>query len=255
LSRVARRRAELDSFDLVEGHVIRGGTPVEALNGISLHGGLCASWVRSSWTAKATVEALLEHWREHGLPEYAQFDNDTLFQGAHQWPDSFGRVTRLCLQLGVTPVFTPPRETGFQAAIESYNGRWQAKVWGRFQHRGLADLRRRSDRYVQASRQRSASRIQEAPPRRPFPKRWRFDLGRPLTGQVIYLRRTNDQGEVALLGHRCLADPHWLHRLVRAEVDLDKHELRFYRLRRREPNLQPLAKTVPYSPPTTPFKG
>ena len=56
------------------------------------------------------MEALIEHWRQHGLPDYAQFDNDTVFQGAHQWPDTFGRVTRLCLQLGVTPVFTPPRE-------------------------------------------------------------------------------------------------------------------------------------------------
>jgi len=255
LLRVARRRVDLDSFDLVEGHVIRGGTPAEALNGISLHGGLCVSWVRSSWTAKAVVESLLEHWRKHGLPEYAQFDNDTLFQGAHQWPDSFGRVTRLCLQLGVTPVFTPPQETGFQAAIESYNGRWQTKVWGRFHHRSLADLRRRSDRYVQASHQRSASRIQEAPPRRPFPKRWRLDLAQPLTGQVIYLRRTNDRGELEVLGHQYLVDPHWPHRLVRAEVDLDKHEIRFYRLRRREPNLQPLVKTVPYDPPTKPFQG
>jgi hypothetical protein len=255
LSRVARHRAELDSFDLVEGHVIRGGTPVEALNGISLHGGLCVSWVRGSWTSQAVVEALLEHWREQRLPDYAQFDNDTVFQGAHQWPDAFGRVTRLCLQLGVIPVFAPPRETGFQAAIESYNGRWQTKVWERFHHRSLADLRRRSDRYVQASLQRSASRIQDAPRRRPFPKRWRFDLARPLTDQVIYLRRTNDRGELELLGHRYLVDQHWLHRLVRAEVDLDKHQIRFYRLRRREPNLQPLAKTVPYEPPSKPFQG
>ena len=88
--------------------------------------------MESAWTAKKTVQTLVAHWREHGLPAYAQFDNDTIFQGAHQYRDTFGRVTRLCLQLGVTPVFAPPRETGFQAAIESYNGRWQAKVWRRF---------------------------------------------------------------------------------------------------------------------------
>ncbi len=39
---------------------------------------------------------------------------------------------RLCLSLGVTAVFAPPRETGFQAAVESFNARWQAKVWQRF---------------------------------------------------------------------------------------------------------------------------
>ena len=81
--------------------------------------------------AKFTVETLIAHWREHGLPEYAQFDNDTIFLGNRMYRDAFGRVIRLCLQLGITPVFTPLKETGFQAAIENYNGRWQAKVWSR----------------------------------------------------------------------------------------------------------------------------
>jgi len=128
LPEVARRAAELDSFDTVMGLVIAGGTDVEVLNTISLHGGLVASWVTTGVTARQTVRFLVEHWRHYGLPRYAQFDNDTRFQGAHQFADTFGRVTRLCVSLGVVPVFAPPRETGFQAAVESYNGRWQAKV-------------------------------------------------------------------------------------------------------------------------------
>src|SRR5262249_11688693 len=80
LPAVAAGHAELDSFDFVEGLVIEGGTDVMVLNGLSLRGGLCASWVRSSWTAKFTVETLIAHWSDHGLPDYAQFDNDTLFQ-------------------------------------------------------------------------------------------------------------------------------------------------------------------------------
>src|SRR3990170_4973548 len=46
-------------------------------------------------------------WREEGLPWYAQFDNDTRFQGPHQFPDVVGRVPRLCLQLGVLPRVHP----------------------------------------------------------------------------------------------------------------------------------------------------
>jgi hypothetical protein len=254
LPRVAARQAELDSFDLVEGLVIRGGTDVMVFNGISLHGGLCASWVKSAWTAKFTVEALIAHWREHGLPDYAQFDNDTLFQGAHQWADSFGRVIRLCLQLDVTPVFAPPRETGFQAAIESYNGRWQDKVWRRFQHADLLALTDRSRRFVDAARHRAAPRLDSAPSRRAFPDDWTLNLQLPLQGTVAFLRRANDRGEVELLGHRYLVDSLWPHRLVRAEVDLTRKQIRFYRLRRREPNMQPLITSVPYHPPTKRFK-
>ena len=71
---------------------------------------------------------------------YAQFDDDMTFQGTHRYPDALGRVVRACLRLGVVPVFVPPRETGFQAMIESYNGWWQTKVWSRFQHANLTDL-------------------------------------------------------------------------------------------------------------------
>jgi transposase InsO family protein len=93
---------------------------------VSLHGGLPGAWPQGLVTAKTTVAALLEHWRQFGLPAYAQFDNDTIFQGTHSARDSLSRVVRICLQLGVTAVFAPPRESGFQAAIENFNGRWQA---------------------------------------------------------------------------------------------------------------------------------
>ena len=240
------RRAELDSFDIVEGLVIKGGTDVEVLNGISLHGGLSMSCVSGGWTSKKTVQSLLAHWREYGLPDYAQFDNDTIFQGAHQWPDSFGRVTRLCLQLGLTIVFAPPRETGFQASIESYNGRWQAKVWSRFTHAGLDDLSERSDRYVAACHQRSASRIEAAPSRWEFPDDWALDLSRPLEGAAVFIRRTNNQGNASLLGRSFQVSPTWCNRLVRCHVDLTAGRIRFYRLRRREPTKQPLLKTTHY---------
>jgi hypothetical protein len=253
LPRVAAGQAELDSFDFVEDLVIRGGIDVMVLNTVSLHGGLCGSWVRSTWGAKTTVATLIAYWREHGLPAFAQFDNDTIFQGAHQWPDSFGRVNRLCLQLEVIPVFVPPRETGFQAAIENYNGRWQAKVWQRFEHDNLQTLTRHSDRFVTAVRQRSAPRRDSAPARTAFPADWELDLQKPLQGLVIFLRRTNEQGEAELLGHRYQVDPQWPHRLVRAEVDLSKGQIRFYRLRRREPDQQPLLKMVPYQTPTKAF--
>lgn len=253
LPRVAGRKVELESFDFVEGLAIRGGTDVMVLNGMSLHGGLCSSWVEASWTAKQTVQTRVAHGREHGLPSYAQFDNDAIFQGAHQWPDTFGRVTRLCLQLGVIPVFAPPRETGFQAAIESYNGRWQAKVWRRFEHDSLRTLRRHSARYVEAARKRSVARRDAAASRLSFPEDWELDLQKKLRGTVIFLRRTNDHGVADLLGQSFPIDPAWPNRLVRAEVDLTRGQIRFYRLRRREPTQQPLIKTIPYETPKKRF--
>lgn len=251
LPEVAAGRCELDSFDGVEGLVIRGGTAVEVLNGVSLHGGLVVSYPVGALSAKIVAELLVEHWRQWGLPGYAQFDNDTLFQGPHQWADVIGRVSRLCLSLGIVPVFAPPRETGFQARIENYNGSWQAKVWARFQHGSLAELQERSQRYVAALRQHRQAQRDAAPSRRPWPPGWKLDLQAPPRGRLIYLRRTSEQGTVEVLGHTLAVDSQWTHRLVRAEVDLDASEIAFYRLRRREPSLQPLLSRIGYTWPTT----
>jgi len=254
LPEVARRGEELDSIDIVEGLVLKGGPQVEVLNGVSLHGGLVASWPRGeSVTSKFVVECLVEHWRQFGLPGYSQFDNDTVFQGPHVHPDVIGRVSRLCLGLGVAPVFVPPREPGFQAAIEEYNGSWQARVWARFEHADLDGLIDRSSRHVAALRRHRADRIESAPPRRAFPKRWCLDLQAPLRGRIMYLRRTDAAGRAEVLGRSFEVDVRWVHRLVRAEVDLKAGTIRFYRLRRREPGDQPLIREVSHRIEYKPF--
>lgn len=254
LPEVSARRAELDSFDTVSGLIIAGGPEVVVLNGISLHGGLVTSWPREAITAVLTASLIRQHWLQFGRPGYAQFDNDTIFQGPHHYSDVIGRVSRTCLQLGVVPVFAPPREPGFQAAIESYNGRWQAKVWSRFKHNNLIDLCHRSDLYVAAARRRAILRIEGAPQRMSFHHDLQIDLQARPKGQIIFIRRTDDDGHASLLGRRFLVDRHWAHRLTRAELDLDQELIRFFALRRREPDSQPLLARRAYSLPHRPFR-
>lgn len=254
LPAVAASKVELDSFDTIEGLAILDGPDLSILTEISLHGGLAAAWAAKNVSAKTVIAVLVEHWQSVGLPAFAQFDNDNRFQGPKQYADTVGRVSRLCLSLGVTPVFTPPNETGFQAAIESFNNSWQAKVWRRFRHHSLHGLQKRSSRYIAAHRQRHAPRIESAPRRRRFPKRWQLDLQQHPQGKIIFLRRTDDHGRINLLGHTLLVDRSWLHRLVRAEVNLDANRIRFYALRRRDPASQRLLGEVKYTLPKKPFK-
>lgn len=251
LPKVMKGKAELDSFDGVEGLVLEGAKNVEVLNGISLHGGLVCSFPRSRITAKITVNCILSHWREFGCPDYVQFDNHTVFQGPHK-VDAMGRVIRMSLSLGVIPVFAPPRENGFQASIESYNGRWQDKVWRRFHFDSRPHLQSQSDKFVRAVRQRAATRIEGAPRRWEIPEDWQVDYQNP-TGTVIFLRRTTDQGTVSLLGRTFAVSRRWPHRLVRAEVKLDEGQIDFYALRRRDVSYQPLLKSVEYHFPKRPF--
>jgi len=250
---VAARRAELDSFDAVSGLLLAGGVEVIVLNGISLHGGLLTCWPRHAITAQLTSSLLVEHWTEFGLPRYAQFDNGNVFIGSNRYPDVIGQVMRTCLSLGVTPVFAPPREPGFQAAIESLNGRWQAKVWHRFERITLFELLEHSDRYVAAARRRNVLRIERAPARTPMPYPPLLDLHAHPRGTVIFIRRTDDAGAASVLGRRFMIDSQWPHRLVRAEVDLSASLIRFFALRRRDPSNQPLLVEHPYTLPRRRF--
>ena len=255
LPALAAAKTELDSFDFIEDLKIADGPLVSVLTGISLHAALTAAWIMPRPSAKATIDALLAHWREHGLPGYAQFDNDTIFQGAHQFADTVGRVSRLCLALRVVPVFAPPREPGFQNPIEGFNALWQAKVWQRHHCRNVAALENVSARYIVAHRAKTYVRREAAPTRRRFPARFTFDLSAPLAGTMIFVRRSTEHGDVNLLGHTFRIAEHWLHRLVRCEVDFTHQHIRFHALRRREPADQPLLCQLHYARPSKPFKG
>lgn len=255
LPEVAQGRAELDTFDFIEDLKIAGGPIIDVLTATSLHGGLADAWPMLERTAQNTLLAVLQRWRQDGLPDYAQFDNATIFQGSHRAADSVGRVVRLCLALGITPVFAPPREPGFQNAIEGFNALWQAKAWHRNHVSDIEHLQRVSAAYIVAYRNKSACRIEAAPTRACFPKTFKLDLQAPLHGKAIYIRRTTDTGQVTLLGRTFAVDSKWIRRLVRCEVNFSSHCIHFYALRRRDPGNHPLLKTTEYHRAQSKFRG
>ena len=255
LPTVATRQADIDCFDFIEDLKIANGPLVDLLTAKSLQGRLSDSWVMVQRSAQRTAWCLRERWQRDGLPRYAQFDNDTVFQGAHQFPNAVGRVSRLCLQLDVIPVFVPPLEHGMQNTIENFNGLWQAKVWRRYRMGSVRELQARSDQYIRARRARTSAAAEAAPPRRPMPQHFRLHLHAPLRGLMIFIRRTDETGHVHMLGQRFAVSPHWLHRLVRCEVDFDHDRIRCFALRRHTPTDQPLLTTIPYHRPHKRFQG
>jgi hypothetical protein len=250
----SQRQAELDCFDVIEDLALEGHGPIHVLTAKALWGPALQAWLAPSVSANFVARQLIAHWRAEGCPLYAQFDNDTRFQGPHNRPQVLGRVIRLCLALEIIPVFAPPRETGFQALIESFNNLWQKKVWHRFHHENPQALAQRSARFLAAYHQHLAPRLEGAPARRPFPAHWQLDLQTPLRGKAIFLRRTNALGQARVLEQNFHVDPTWVHRLLRCEVDFTHNAIGFYRLRRRDPADQPLLKTVPFHLKQCPFR-
>ena len=248
-------RAELDCFDFIEDLKIADGPLVDVLTAKSLHGSLTNAWVLNPKSTKGTIPCLLQRWQRDGLPTYAQFDNDNVFQGAHHIANAVGAISRLCLQLKVIPVFAPPLEHGMQNTIESFNALWQAKVWQRYHVANVNELQMRSDQYIAAHRARTQPLADAAPARRALSKNLEFDPQAPLRGQIVFVRRTAEGGHVNMLGQRFAVSQTWLHRLVRCEVDFDHRRIQCSALRRRAPAEQPLLITIPYHRVNKPFEG
>ena len=130
---------------------------------------------------------------------------------------------------------------------------WIATRRWRFHHTELVGLRRRSDQFLRALHQRHALRIDAAPARRPFPSGTLASLNDPLRGNVFFLRRTDSAGRAQILGRAFPVRRSWSHRLVRAELDFDHERVRFFALRRREPEHQHMLRETKYTFPRKPF--
>ncbi|MFW5915221.1 MAG: integrase core domain-containing protein [Planctomycetota bacterium] len=71
------------------------------------------------------TSALLSSWKSIPAPDYLQLDNALCFRGSNRYPRSFGLVIRLCLHLGITPVFIPPQEPWRNGVIERFQGTFE----------------------------------------------------------------------------------------------------------------------------------
>jgi hypothetical protein len=99
---------------------------------------------------------------------------------------------------------------------------------------------------VDAHRDKHWETIKETNNRYEISEQMKQKLDKPLQGTIIFIRRTDNNGNVNILGHQWMVDSLWTNRLVRAEVKLNKNVIEFYQLRRREPKQQPLLNSVKY---------
>jgi putative transposase len=59
---------------------------------------------------------------EVGIPDLLQMDNQLAFRGSNRSPHSLGLVLRLCLLLGIQPMFIPQGEAWRNGEVKSFQG-------------------------------------------------------------------------------------------------------------------------------------
>ena len=117
---VAERPGDLHQIDFVGPRRIRGDGRFYSLTVMDVASRKVGITPSRRHRASDVTSALIGTWRRMPLPTYVQMDNALYFRGSNRYPRSFGMVVRLCLHLGITPVFIPLREPWRNGCVERF---------------------------------------------------------------------------------------------------------------------------------------
>ena len=91
---------------------------------------------------KQIAASLMRCWKNIGVPDFLQFDNELSFHGSNKYPRSFGIVLRVCLNYGIQPVFMPIGKPWRNSTIEKFNNTFKRKFFRWQWSSSYADLKR-----------------------------------------------------------------------------------------------------------------
>ncbi len=206
----ARASNELHEVDLVGPIYLRGsGHRYYIWVGKDAFDGAICLRLANSRCMEEVLWFLGECWKDLGLPEQVQFDNARELAGWGPAARTLSRVIRLCLRLGISPVFIPEGEPQFNGSVENFNGWFQEPL---LQHhfRRPGDLRRELARLQEAvNTQHVHPRVRGQTPAqhrralklRKLPRSFVVPTERlPVAvGRVIFIRRVSVVGTVTIL--------------------------------------------------------
>ena len=235
----AGRPNDVHQADFVGPRFIRTGVTQRrfyVLNAVDVATGRCA--IQGVAGKGSMGEALWAIWRRLGLPRYLQVDNEMTFQGSPLYPRTLGPLPRLCLPMGVEPVFIPAREPWRNGVVEKFQDYWDQNVWQKKDIRDWNDLQRENLamehrhnhewRYSKlggktpiAALDASKTELRfPATPTPPEEKHTRLENGR-----YHLIRFIRGDGMLDVFGEKFHVDPDLRYEYVWATVNLEKQRL------------------------------
>ena len=110
----------LHQFDVVGPRYLKTDGRFYSANIIDAYDRRCCINPVRRQTKSDILASLIRCFKLLGIPGYLQMDNKLPMRGSNRYPHSFGLVIRLCLYLGIQPIFIPIAEPWRNGIIERF---------------------------------------------------------------------------------------------------------------------------------------
>ncbi len=180
---------------------------------------------------------LVHAWQHLGLPEKAQFDNGREFCGFGYTSRFLSQVIRLCVRLGVEPIFIPKGKPQRNGSVENFNGWFQLLLLSR-PFRRPGDVRRELRRLMTTVNEqhvyvklggRTAAQYRRSKQLRKLPADFTVEGKLPVTvGKVTFIRLVSAQGAVRVLGQSFKVGKRLKYQYVKVTIYTKYQKLKIY---------------------------
>jgi len=192
-------------------------------------------------TTDEALSLLINDWKHFPLPEVIRMDNDRAFGGYNTYPHCIGRFTKVLLNLGITPLYSAPRQPWNNGAIEGYNSMFARKFWEqlRFNDEDEIDVaihkfNMEYQRYNQlVGNNVRPDKVEDRVLGADFelPERYQQGLRKDRSMKIYWLRivrqkseqaRAKDCGTIYLLGHEIDLPKAYINQFTLTKLDITK---------------------------------
>jgi hypothetical protein len=192
-----------------------------------------------SKASEGIINTIIRFWRQFGIPDYLQMDNELSFRGSNRHPHSFGKLIRLALSQGVVPVFIPHAEPWRNGIIEKFNDTFDKKFFRTQNFTTIDDLAESACDFESFHNEKYRYGVlNNQTPLDAHKKNGKFyylkneyqlpDYIPLVDGNIIVIRFIRGDRNLNIFGETFLVKPELIYNYVEAIVSLNAQSLKIY---------------------------
>ncbi len=189
--------------------------------------------------AEYVIDAVIRFWKQFGIPDFLQMDNELSFRGSNRHPRSLGQLLRFILSHQVRPIFIPLGEPWRNGVIEHFNDTFDKKFFQSQLFENLTDIQLKAKefedfhnhyhRYKANNNRTPIEMFALYPPRCLLAANYQLPQQIPLIeGDIILIRFIRSDRKLNIFSECFLMPQHLVYSYVVALISIESHCLKIY---------------------------